>query len=251
MTLILKELLLPPGFFLLAGLFGIWDIQRNPRRARLILIAVAILFYIFSTKVMASLLMGSLPVPSPLPPQSLDSIDNSAPPQAIVVLGAGLYEAAPEYGGDTVSGGSLARIRYGANLHRRSGLPLLVSGGRPEDTELSEAEAMKTALETDFHVAVAWIEDRSDTTWEEAKNAHEILAAEGIDRIYLVTHASHMARAEKAFQHAGFNVTPAPTEFWSHPKLRMKDFLPTAGGLAISRHAMHEWLGRLWYTIRP
>ena len=251
MIFFLKELLLPPGIFLLAGLFGIWDIRNNPRRARRILITVAILFYIFSTKIMASLLMGNLPVPAPLPPLSLGIDENSAPPQAIVVLGAGLYEAAPEYGGDTVSGGSLARIRYGANLHRRSGLPLLVSGGRPENTKLSEAEAMKNVLETDFHVSVPWIEDSSETTWEGAQNAHEILAAEGINRIYLVTHATHMARAERAFRRAGFEVIPAPTEFWSHPDLRARDFLPTAGGLAISRHALHEWLGRLWYVIRP
>ncbi|MBT5660241.1 MAG: YdcF family protein [Rhodospirillaceae bacterium] len=248
---LLKEFLLPPGVFLLAGLIGIWNIQRNPRRAKRILIAVTILFYIFSTKIMASLLVGNLPVPPPLPPQSLDLMDSSDPPQAIVVLGAGLYEAAPEYGGDTVSGGSLARIRYGANLHRRSGLPLLVSGGRPENTKLSEAETMKAALETDFHVPVAWTEDISNTTWEGAQNVHEILAAEGINKIYLVTHANHMIRAEKAFRRAGFDVTPAPTEFWSHPNLRAKDFLPTGGGLAISRHALHEWLGHLWYTIRP
>ncbi|MBT5375073.1 MAG: YdcF family protein, partial [Rhodospirillaceae bacterium] len=194
---LLKEFLLPPGVFLLAGLIGIWNIQRNPRRAKRILIAVTILFYIFSTKIMASLLVGNLPVPPPLPPQSLDLMDSSDPPQAIVVLGAGLYEAAPEYGGDTVSGGSLARIRYGANLHRRSGLPLLVSGGRPENTKLSEAETMKAALETDFHVPVAWTEDISNTTWEGAQNVHEILAAEGINKIYLVTHANHMIRAEK------------------------------------------------------
>ncbi len=89
MIFFLKELLLPPGIFLLAGLFGIWDIRNNPRRARRILITVAILFYIFSTKVMASLLMGNLPVPAPLPPLSLGIDENSAPPRPSSFSGPG------------------------------------------------------------------------------------------------------------------------------------------------------------------
>lgn len=169
---------------------------------------------------------------------------------AIVILGAGLYPAAPEYGGDTVSGGSLVRVRYGARLHRLSGKPILVSGGRPEKSELSEAETMRESLEQDFRITVGWLEERSDNTLESARNSFEILKREGIGKILLVTHAWHMARAAAAFSEAGFEVVPAPTGFWTHPRLLPRDFLPTAGGLAISRLVIHEWLGRLWYWVR-
>ena len=38
--------------------------------------------------------------------------------QAIVILGAGSYAAAPEYRGDMVGAATLARMRWGARLHR-------------------------------------------------------------------------------------------------------------------------------------
>jgi uncharacterized SAM-binding protein YcdF (DUF218 family) len=49
--------------------------------------------------------------------------------QAIVVLGGGVHRGAPEYGGDTLSKYSLERVRYAANLARKSQLPLLTMGG--------------------------------------------------------------------------------------------------------------------------
>jgi len=63
--------------------------------------------------------------------------------EAIGILGGGLYVNAPEYGEDTLSGSALEGALYGAYLHRRTGKPLLVTGGRPENTKLSEAEAMR------------------------------------------------------------------------------------------------------------
>jgi hypothetical protein len=67
--------------------------------------------------------------------------------QAIVILGARSYAAAPEYRGDTVAAATLARMRWGARLHRQTGLPIMVSGGSPGGTRTSEAEQMKAALE--------------------------------------------------------------------------------------------------------
>ena len=49
--------------------------------------------------------------------------------QAIVVLGGGLYFDTPEYGGDTVGGSTLERLRYAATIARKTNLPVLVTGG--------------------------------------------------------------------------------------------------------------------------
>ena len=168
---------------------------------------------------------------------------------AIVVLGAGLYAAAPEYGGDTVSREGLERIRYGAYLHRLSGKPLLVTGGRPQQTVLSEAVAMRNALDQEFGVAVRWLEDRARNTRENAIYSRDILAAEGIDRILLVTHANHMPRAKKAFERTGFNVLPAPSNIRALQSLSFFDFLPSAAALNLTARSLHEWLGRAWYEI--
>jgi uncharacterized SAM-binding protein YcdF (DUF218 family) len=65
---------------------------------------------------------------------------------AIVVPGAGTCFNAPEYGGDTVNRFALERLRYAAALHRKSGRPILVSGGRPAGNDVAEAVQMKTRL---------------------------------------------------------------------------------------------------------
>src|SRR6185369_731300 len=60
--------------------------------------------------------------------------------QAIVILGGGRRSDSPEFGGDTVSHYTLERVRYGAQLARQTGLPVLVSGGSVFGEEVSEAE---------------------------------------------------------------------------------------------------------------
>ncbi|RKZ35880.1 MAG: YdcF family protein, partial [Gammaproteobacteria bacterium] len=90
-------------------------------------------------------------------------------PQAIVVLGGGRYSDAPEYGGDTVARGTLERLRYGARLHRQTGLPLLVTGGRVYGETTAEATLMKSVLTDEFGVGVKWAENESRNTFENAR----------------------------------------------------------------------------------
>jgi uncharacterized SAM-binding protein YcdF (DUF218 family) len=154
--------------------------------------------------------------------------------QAIVVMGAGRYFNAPEYGGDTISWYALERTRYAAHLARNTGVPVLTSGGNPGGDGASEAALMKAVLEQEFHVPVRW----------------NILAPQGIKKIALITHAWHMPRARQAFIKAGFEVIPAPMGFTTAAPFNILHLLPSAGGLSHTRLAMHEWIGIVWYRLR-
>ena len=171
---------------------------------------------------------------------------------AIVVLGGGRNEDAPEYGADTVGAATLERVRYAAYLHRLTGYPILASGGAPFGEKTSDAALMQAALERDFQVRVKWVETTSPTTYENAAHSAAILGPAGIPNIYLVTHAAHMPRAQWAFENAGFNVIPAPTAFTALGKSErtVLGYLPSAGGLGLSSNALHERLGLLWYKLR-
>jgi len=140
-------------------------------------------------------------------------------------------------------------VRYGAYLHRRTGKPLLVTGGHPKNTKLSEAEAMRRTLEQEFGVPVQWTEERSLNTRDNANYSFQTLQGEGIDRIILVTHASHMLRASAEFERAGFNVTPAPTKIHAELSFSYFDLLPSAAAMNSTARSLHEWLGRAWYYI--
>lgn len=170
--------------------------------------------------------------------------------QAIVLLAGGLHRDASEYGGDTVNERSLVRLRYAAVLARRFGLPVMVSGGVPIEGRLAEADAMSDVLERELGVPVRWREVRSRDTADNALFSAQILQADGVRRIVLVTEAFHMPRARKLFEHAGLQVVSAPTGFkGGRDGPKAFDFLPQAKAMQISYFALHEWLGIGWAEL--
>ena len=174
-----------------------------------------------------------------------------APAQAIVVLAGGRYSQAPEYAADTVSERALPRVRYAATLQRRTGLRVLVSGGSVYDEGPPEAVLMKTVLEQELAVPVAWVETESRTTEENARLSAPLLRTQGVGRFYLVTEASHMDRAVEAFRRQGLDPLPAPIRFATAatgPPLF--EWVPTAKALAGSSEALHAYLGEAWYRLR-
>lgn len=170
--------------------------------------------------------------------------------QAIVILGGGKRDHAPEYGGETVNRLTLERLRYGARLARETGLPILVSGGTAR-SGMAEADLMQAALEIDFRMPVRWIESASRDTRENARFSAIQLKAANVDRVVLVTHAIHMDRARSEFEAQGLEVVPAPTAWFGggEAEPRIRDIVPSAWAAFAGWLAAHEWLGRLAYRI--
>ena len=250
---LLGLLLLPPvPLVLLAVLGGLW----LPRRRLLGWLSLGL-------ALLGLWGMGSMAVGRALvehlttPPPALDAGQRAglvgAPRTAIVVLGAGRRLLAPEYGAPDLTPMTLERLRYGLWLARQTHLPVLSSGGvgfgdPPGPTEA--AIVAQVALR-DFGQRLRWSEDRSRDTNENARFTVALLRAEGIRRIVLVTHDFHQRRALAAFERAllspgpAIALLPAPMGRASPRETRLLDFLPTDEGFALSRQALHEWLGRL------
>ena len=247
LTKILATLILPPGGNLITGIAGIALL----RRARLLGILLLVISF-------GSLLILSIPRVGDALVAGLESFPARGPQAvvagevgAIVILGGGRDTSAPEYGGETISDDTLARIRYGARLHRETGLPLVVSGGRVFDEGTSEAALMGDVLVNEFGVEVRWQEDRSRNTAENARNVAELLGVEGVRAVLVVTHAVHMPRATEAFERAGLRPYAAPMGYTSGASdSAVLQWLPTLSGLKKSHMALHEHLGSLWYEIR-
>jgi uncharacterized SAM-binding protein YcdF (DUF218 family) len=170
--------------------------------------------------------------------------------QAIVILAGGRVRASPDWGGDTVNTSTLRRIRYGARLARETGLPVLLAGGNPDRAPLPEARLMQAVLEREFGVKARWIEDRSDTTAENARFTAAILLPLGIRRVLLVTDAYHQPRARRAFAVAGLAPIAAPTGYIGRSAFRPQQLVPNAEALRVSNLALREWAARLWYRLR-
>ena len=236
--------LIPPGCLLLLAAWGLLRLGNHPRSGKTLITLAVLGVWVFSMPWVARTLLGTL--------ESAPADPLQAPPaQAIVVLGGGKYHAPPEYGGtDTVNGASLVRLRYAAHLHRLTGKPILVSGGSPEGSPISEAQALKATLENEFKIPVKWTEDASANTLENARASFNLLKSQGVSRIYLVTHAWHMPRSQRVFTEAGFSVVPAPTAYSTSFGFTVLDCLPQAYALRLSSAFFHEILGIAWYRLK-
>ncbi len=247
MYALVKSLLLPPASLLLLLLLGLaW--WRHPWLGRGLVGLAAGLLLALSLPVLANQLIAPLEAYP-----ALGEDDWAATrAEAILVLSATRAKDAPEYGGDDLGDLTLVRLRYGAWLVRRTGLPLYLAGSNPDDPEPSLARLMAQVAEFEFQVQVAGIEERSRDTWENAHLGSALLAEAGLTRVLLVTHAWHMPRALRAFQATGLEVLPAPTGF-AHGGggvLGLRDFMPSQRALQKSYYSLHEYLGLVWYRIR-
>jgi uncharacterized SAM-binding protein YcdF (DUF218 family) len=236
--------LLPPLNLLLVAVLGLLLLIFRRTTGLAVLAASIAGLFLLSMPAVGTTLAGLLEH------RAVDGSEHLGDAQAIVILGAGSYAAAPEYGGDTVGAVTLERVRWGARLHRLSGLPILVSGGSPFATRTSEAAQMKVALDQDFRTDVKWVEEKSFNTFESAHFARQQLAGAKIDRIALVTHAMHMPRARLVFEQAGFRVIEAPTGFSTLRPPGILNFMPSSQGLEMSRAFLYEVIGLGWYHVR-
>ncbi|MCA1247323.1 YdcF family protein [Massilia sp. MS-15] len=246
-----RSLILPPASLFLLILVGLALWRRRPRTGRILAGTGVVLLALLSMTAVADLFLTPLermtaPLPAP----------ERAGAGAIVVLAAGRLRDAPEYGGrDIPDYIALARLRYAAHLQRRTGLPILVSGGSagppaPADRPYTLADAMASALREDFGVPVRWTEARSRDTAENAAYSAALLRADGVRRVLLVTDAMHMARSRAAFERAGLEVVDAPTMFFSGQARSLHAWVPSAEGLRRSWYALYELIGILWYQAR-
>lgn len=241
LTNFVATLLLPPVSLLLLGFLGMFLIGRRRTLGRALLFISLLGLWLLATPFVSGYLMRSL-MPAPLNLTGQEA-------EAIVILAGGRAQDAPEYGGDSLKYTTLERLRYGAWLARKFDKPILVTGGDPQGRGLSEARIMQTVLAQEFGLQARWVEETSNTTLENARYSVRLLQQTGIKRIYLVTHAWHLARAAPEFERLGMVVVPAGTGY-HRGEIEVFSFLPSASALLGSYYASHEWLGILWYRLK-
>ena len=113
-----------------------------------------------------------------------------------MVLGGGRNRGAPEWGGETVNGLTLQRVRYGARLARETGLPLYVTGGKPDGGQSAEGTLMRDLLAREFNVEVKWVDAAAATTRENALMAARDLRPLQINRLTRDRWGAYAARTQ-------------------------------------------------------
>lgn len=151
----------------------------------------------------------------------------------------------PSIAAPASSGKSVAKVT-GSTLSPRSSSALstaisLTSGANASTG--TEAAAAQRWLSQLGLAPARWVEDQSRDTTGSAEAVASLMKKEGIERIALVTHASHMPRALIAFQATSLKVIPTPTHFLEAEQTMGLDWFPSGQGLRNSRRVLHEILG--------
>lgn len=130
---------------------------------------------------------------------------------------------------------------------------ILVSGGDGSFSGAYEGDARASeAFFAAFGVARQRLirEEQSRTTFENAMNTKDLLAANGLENCALVTSAFHMPRSVALFQGLGIEVLPWPTDYRTSGKIRLGlDFTQPSLNAQLTTTAAREWIGLLGYRL--
>jgi hypothetical protein len=237
LTAIAYVLLIPPTALLVPLALGI--VLRKRWLAGLALFGLVVLAMPITAPLLDGLIEDQRPV-------------SNASPQAIVILSAERRDGKPGGILDAEDIGPLTteRLRAGVVLAKRTGLPILVSGGvlRPGTPPI--AATMARIMTDEFGFVPRWVEAKSLDTWQNAVFSAAMLRGDGIATVYLVTTSWHMARSRLAFERAGLAVVPMPARAPAVPAWTVGEFVPTSAAWQRSYYALHEVIGYCWYRLR-
>ena len=234
LTKILQQLLVPSSFLLFLAFLGLifLFIFKKKFFGRLLMFLAVLLYYLFSITPVSNFLLASLE--NKYSPLSLGEIQEA---DRVVLLLGGRES-------DVLRGSEVLRIAHLKNQK----VEIIISGTDPLLAGSEEALGLKQFfVNRGLKEENIIIEGQSRNTWENTRNAKELV---GEEPFFLVTSAYHMMRAEKEFKKIETKPIPAPTDFKiKTEKYNVFDFLPDSLNLRNCDLALHEYLGILWYKF--
>ena len=242
------SLFLYPLSIALVLLFAAIIMQRNRRGARggfvLVLIA-AVWLLLLSFTLTAYLLMHALEVEAG--PYADPRVLHQKGVRYIVVLSASWVTE--DLSLADRQGNSIFRVLEGIRLWKNLPESKLVLSGGSMPGRASQAEAM-IAFPVELGVPrEALVVDTG--AWDTDDEARIFGKIVGKQPFALVTSAWHMPRAIRYFQSRGLNPVACPCEFRTNrPPLWYSWFWPSADALLMSTQAIHEYIGRLWQSLK-
>ena len=251
---LVATLLLPPVPWLVMLLLAWWWQRRRPGWATFLQLTAVLGLWFSHCQVTGGLLERQLTVAPTLSTQRLAELRRSLPDgkTAIVVLGGGARELAPEYGESHLSPHSAERLHYAMWLTRQLPVPLLFSGGNGWGHPDGPAEAALAArmAQRDYGRPLRWQETQSHDTRDNARFSLPLLQKDGITQVVLVTHGWHMRRALRAFADEAarngmaLKLVPAPMGLVADRHVpTLQRWAPSNDGNQRVRQALREWIG--------
>ncbi|MEO0539616.1 MAG: YdcF family protein [Cyanobacteria bacterium P01_A01_bin.105] len=253
---LLPLLVYPLGLTCLLLVVALGCLGQRPGWARSAIAAALMVLFLSSNSWVAARVVQSLEWRYQ-PPKPMPTAD------VIVVLGGSTYAAtAPRPWVEVNEAGD--RVIYAVHLYQQGKAPLLLfsggridwkNGGPPEADDMSQ---IALAMGVPRHDILQ--EPNSLNTYQNAVNVQAMLRQQQLDRVLLVTSATHMPRAAAIFRKLGIDIIPAPTDYWvSQARFtedhhswqgRLLGALPTAEAMFQITRAFKEYMGLAVYRLK-
>lgn len=235
----LSQLFMPIPLLVLLLLFCILML-RNRNRVRFVLAVAVVILVFLSSSVGSNLLTASL--------ENQYKVNNQAIGASclVMVLGSGHDDDIPGGAVHQLSATALARLTEGVRQYRLGNDCILIVSGwggsasKTPHAHIMAAAAMQLGIPKDriitFPLAKDTIEEAQYLQWEM-----------GTHPFRLVTSATHLPRSMAIFQGQGLSPEAAPTDFITRQGYWWQ---LDANNLLSSQRAIHEYVGRLWFTLK-
>ena len=107
------------------------------------------------------------------------------------------------------------------------------------------------AVELGINESQILLSDIVENTAEEAEAVAQLISANGIKRIVLITSSFHMPRAKLLFDKQGIDSEPYAIDYAATGQaLNWLSFLPNASGFSKASQGIREYIGRLYYKLK-
>jgi uncharacterized SAM-binding protein YcdF (DUF218 family) len=115
---------------------------------------------------------------------------------------------------------------------------------------VAEADVAEKVLQDAFGIKLNYKESSSRDTQENARNTWALLSKQGIQRIALVTHSTHLPRAIVDFKKLEFEVTAAAVGLPTAGSEAVLRWMPGESNLEVSQLVLRELLARLIQKLK-
>lgn len=228
---IIQQLVYPSVFLFLTFLIGFLLILKRKKLGKYLIIFSLLFYYIFSITPVSDWIIKPLEEKyPPLTASELKSVQN------IVILLGGQES-------DILRAAEVIKI-YEAKTNKPD---IYISG---QDFLSLENKALKLKnhlVQSGIPEENIFLEDKSRTTEESAKNIKKILAEQSF---FLVTSAYHMPRSMWVFKQNNTQPIAAPTDFKIQAEYSILDFFPRADNLKKVDLSFHEYVGFWYYKLK-
>jgi len=236
---IISSFLLPSGVFVsICFILSFYFLIKKNKKRFLFLIFIGFLIWIFSSNFWINYFIC----------KAERNIKIDIDGDVIVFLSGGNSDIIDILARDNyLSESSSSRLFAAYKLHKKMGLPIILTGGSVFDSKADSIIALKNLILLGVDKKKIFFEESSKDTYENAFYSKKICDEKGFKKPILVTESLHIERSILSFKKVGFKeVGIYPSVYYCH-KLSFKDFLPS--DFYFHRKYLYEVIGKIYYKL--